>query len=172
MVIMMVVDNFGNFEIMCRGMSDLMKNAVFLDYKYRHDRNHFQPEQIFQNERQHQMTVDAVAQAVQSSAKNKVGIFQIYTTYLCSHVSAFIFICGIPILRTVSSVRQNCFSWILKYVLVDIANFDLVQKLSSACYAVLISRDIFVLQFLASCARRTTTYQSYVKDKKVRLIYI
>ena len=128
MVIMMVVDNFGNFEIMCRGMSDLMKNAVFLDYKYRHDRNHFQPEQIFQNERQHQMTVDAVAQAVQSSAKNKVGIFQIYTTYLCSHVSAFIFICGIPILRTVSSVRQNCFSWILKYVLVDIANFDLVKK--------------------------------------------
>jgi len=50
----------------------LVQRTVILDHKYRHNRDHFQPEKILEYKRQHQMTVDGVAEAMQTSATRKL----------------------------------------------------------------------------------------------------
>jgi len=48
-----------------------MKSAVFLHDKQRQDGNHLQPQEMLEYERQHEMTVDDVAQTVKISISRK-----------------------------------------------------------------------------------------------------
>jgi len=52
-------------------MSNLVNRSLFLDHKQRHNRNHFQPQEMLEYERQHQMTVNAVTKTTKTSARKK-----------------------------------------------------------------------------------------------------
>ena len=65
-------------------MANLVNRSLFLDHKQRHNRNHFQPQEMLEYERQHQMTVNAVTKTTKTSARKKQHVTVTMWAYVAS----------------------------------------------------------------------------------------